>query len=102
VAHADPIIQYMKQEKTADFIGCCNNTEEKKSLYTDAKYGHSNTEYIDTLLPTNLKFSEVRTTTLNFGMIGSFVLNFLHRKLPEKELLLRGGDKVKIMGITSC
>ena len=86
-----------------DIVGCCDNTAEKRSLYTDMQgLGHSRTTYIDTLQSSGLKASEIRTKTINFGMTGTFALNILHRKLPSEELTKRRGDKVKVLGIRAC
>lgn len=80
-------------------VGCCDNSIEKRGLYTDMQgLGHSRTTTIDTLQSSGLKASEIRTTTLDFGMTGSFALNLLHRGGVDG----RGGDKVKVLGIRAC
>ena len=86
-----------------EVVGCCNNTEEKLSLYTHMEgLGHSRTTRIDTLQASGLKASEIRTKTINFGMTGSFALNIVHRQLRAQELAETRGDKVKVLGIRAC
>lgn len=88
-----------------EVVGCCNNTEEKLSLYTHMEgLGHSRTTRIDTLQASGLKASEIRTKTIDFGMTGSFALNILHRTsaLSADVLAERRGDKIKVLGIRAC
>ena len=86
-----------------NIVGCCNNTKEKRKMYTGMKgLGHSHTVYIDTLQTSGLKASEIRTKTINFGMTGTFTFNILHRTLSPDKLAERKGDKVKVLGIRAC
>ena len=57
--------------------------------------------FIDTYNET-LKHSQISTKTVAFSAHGQFLLHIRHVPLEEGELLRRGGDKVKILGVTSC
>jgi hypothetical protein len=64
--------------------------------------GHSRTAVIDTLQTSGVKASEVRTTTIDFGVTGTFAITLLHRTQSASERVARGGDKVKVLGIRAC
>ena len=64
--------------------------------------GHSRTAVIDTLQTSGVKASEVRTTTIDFGVTGTFAITLLHRTQSARERVARGGDKVKVLGIRAC
>jgi hypothetical protein len=103
-AHIDySIMNREDQFSSPDIVGCCDNTPEKRSIYTDMQgLGHSRTISIDTLQSSRVKASEIRTTTIDFGMTGTFAINLLHRTQSVSERTRRGGDKVKVLGIRAC
>jgi hypothetical protein len=57
--------------------------------------------YIDTYNPRR-HHSEIVTKTLHMDAHGRFLIHIRHVPLPGKELQERGGDKVKILGVSSC
>ena len=92
-----------REDSDPSVVGCCNNTKEKRNMYTAMQgLGHSRSTFIDTLQSSGLRASEIRTQTINFGMTGTFALNLLHRSLPAGALAERGGDKVKVLGVRAC
>lgn len=68
------------------------------------RVGVSTSAYIDTLRPSDLsRVSEIKSAVINTGYRGgNFVLNLHHVPLSDEERERRGGDKVKILGISSC
>jgi hypothetical protein len=103
VPHIDFAIMRRNDTIKPGVVGCCDNSEEKRSLYTHSKgMGHSRTIVIDTLQTSGVKASEIRTSTVDFGMTGTFAINLLHRTQSASERVARGGDKVKVLGIRAC
>ena len=103
VPHIDYAIMRRNDTIKPGVVGCCDNSEEKLNLYTHSKsMGHSRTAVIDTLQTSGVKASEVRTTTIDFGVTGTFAITLLHRTQSARERVARGGDKVKVLGIRAC
>jgi len=103
VPHIDYSIMKRKDPVMPGVVGCCDKSSEKKTLYTHTNgLGHSRTTVIDTLQSSGVKASEIRTTTIDFGMTGTFALNLLHRTQSPSARATRGGDKVKVLGIRAC
>jgi hypothetical protein len=85
---------------------CYDNSQEKINIYPHIYgTGHTQTEYLDTYVDmsaSDIKFSQISTKTFNLNVTGMALLHILHRPLPDVELARRKGDKVKILGLTSC
>lgn len=87
---------------------CCNKSHTVR-LPNKKKEGVSTSKLIDTLGPSTAgtgatsKTSELKVATIHTAYKGGyFFLNIEHVPLPRQELVRRGGDKVKILGISSC
>lgn len=84
-------------------LGCCNTSHAKRRP-NEKKAGVSTSKYIDTLRDENAsRVSEIKVETIHTGYRGGyFLVNIEQIRLSAEELARRGGDKVKILGISSC
>lgn len=67
-------------------------------------FGVSTSLFVDTLRSKDLaRVSEVKMITARTAYHGgTFAMNIYHVSLSDEEYDRRGGDKVKILGISSC
>ena len=85
---------------------CYDNSAEKLKLYPHLHgMGHTHTQTLDTFIDmstSEVKFSEITTKTFSLNATGMLLLHLLHRPLPAEVMSRRKGDKVKILGVSSC
>lgn len=76
--------------------------DERPPSYPNAlKLPYSKSVIVETHSNTS-KISEIKVATFTFTFRGNFLLNLVHLTLSDEELRRRGGDKVKILGISAC
>ena len=82
---------------------CCNMSRTPR-FPNQQNIRVSTSVFIDTLRPRDLaRASEVVIATVPSQYHGgTFALNIRHVPLSAEEYALRGGDKVKILGLSSC
>jgi hypothetical protein len=86
-------------------ITCCNSSKQQTDGYPSriGRYSPiSNSAFIDTYKP-DVKTSALAVKTVEFSQYGGmFLVNIIHHSLSREEYHRRHGDKVKILGITTC
>jgi hypothetical protein len=82
-----------KRKARPNLVPCCNITHVSKYA--------TESVFIDTYSPAE-KYSAVVETTVHFDAVGKLDLWILFVPLADSDFKERGGDKVKILGITTC
>ena len=83
-----------RRKKHPNMIPCCDRTKPKHRYATLATV-------LDTF-DNSSRVSAVSQKTFHFDITGPQLLVLNHLPLSQDEFEARGGDKVKIMGITFC
>ena len=90
-------------ENAQGVLGCCDRAKARRDASYPVQLSRtpSYSGYIDTFNSNN-SVSAVVTKTLRFSYRGTFLLNVRHDPISAEEVRVRGGDKVKLLGIRAC
>jgi hypothetical protein len=91
----------VKGDDPTTLICCDDSVNKSASNIYGSEMPVLQSGFLDTFDSTH-NTSEIHMKTFRFAASGNFVLHLRHLSLSDAEFNIRGGDKVKIVGINTC